>query len=491
MALGAIALGGVVLVACEESPLSPVAEPEGEVPAPAFALVLDSVATPRGPLLKDLLIAVPDSGAASGVDTLWTLGQLTAPAVLELVGGLDLERQHLPGSAILTDGVVLYYRDDGELMFRFVSLAFIAQPLTGWQQWQPPPYVDASDSLVLVDTEAASHGMRAYWSVEAPEAVGYNFHTGGPPPSCPLMISWNCYPAPSPEAASISATPPQGTLRLRAFSSDTAAAVTVRIDTVLVANETSFTTKRGEDTVTVRAVVTPASWADSVRWLVRDAGGDSVLVIAPAAETLGRGAELTWVVPAQDTSRWRAFGHPGTLGQKALAFEIVAQVTDSNGVAIDSVVRTVRQDEVDTMREEYVELVLRRVPARDDFSAHVPCGDACVNTGDYGQAVVNAPFWARLDSLRNRWTEQWQLNSLYRNPVHHIVHRGFSRDSWHPFGCAADLQTFPRPRVTQSDTVRARAFWRRLAALADSLSFRVEPIERSGAGHVHVELRCL
>jgi hypothetical protein len=56
---------------------------------------------------------VPDSGAASGVDTLWTLGQLTAPAVLELVGGLDLERQHLPGRAILTDGVVLYYRDDG------------------------------------------------------------------------------------------------------------------------------------------------------------------------------------------------------------------------------------------------------------------------------------------------------------------------------------------------------------------------------------------
>jgi hypothetical protein len=53
----------------------------------------------------------------------------------------------------------------------------------------------------------------------------------------------------------------------------------------------------------------------------------------------------------------------------------------------------------------------------------------------------------------------WRRHSLYRNPVHQIHHPGSVRNSRHPYGCAADLQTFPVPRTTAQDSTAARRFW--------------------------------
>jgi hypothetical protein len=500
-------VGGLLAFACDESPVAPDRESETSAPVPNFALLLDSAGAPRGPLLTEVTIEVPDSGANSGTQTLWGVGQIQTPAVVELVGGIDLENRHIPGSAILTEGFVLYYRQDGELMFRFVSMAFYALPPAGGQQWQQPPVAEASDSLVMVDSDAANHGLQVYWSVEAPEPVGYNFNDGGDPPPCPLMISFLCYPAPNPDPEHISATPPQGTIRVRAFSADTAAvAITVRIDTVIVANGTSFTTKRGEDSVTVRASVTGPAPTDSIRWMVRDAAGDSVQAIAPAPENLGRGPELTWVVPAQDTSRWPTV-HPGTLAQKSLAFEMVAQVTDSAGAVRDSAAVVARQDEIDTMREEYVEFShLRGVPRRQEFERHQPCTIVCINNGHYAFAIVNPGFADSLTGLQTAWGDPatWQVNVIYRNPVHNRRHvPGRDLDSFHQDGCAADLQTFPVPRNSPADNQFALDFWTRLRDLAVGRGFETEALGTiiraangdiigtrggSGLGHVHVEL---
>jgi len=287
------------------------------------------------------------------------------------------------------------------------------------------------------------------------------------------------------------------------YEPQSAGSTSVVIQSVQTANNGSFTTLATEDTITLTAVTMPASLADSVRWSVTDFTGDQVPSIPPDSASLGRGATIRWEVPKQDSVRWHAFKHPGSLDQKSLAYLIVASVTDATGATVHSKPDTVKQDEIDTMREEYVELrvTFLPVPARSDFSAEPHCDAPCLNTGDYGQAIVKPTFSGKLQSLRTHWEnpgKQWQRNSLYRNPVHQIIHlteeigKQQSRTSRHMFGCAADLQTFPaglsKSTATATDSLHAKDFWKGLKMVADSAHyFWVEPMKMSGIGHVHVQ----
>jgi hypothetical protein len=84
----------------------------------------------------------------------------------------------------------------------------------------------------------------------------------------------------------------------------------------------------------------------------------------------------------------------------------------------------------------------------------------------------------------------WQENVIYRNPVHQQLHLGSVVNSWHQYGCAADMQTFPAPRNGPADEEAATDFWQELAELAGDRGFDVEPLSDSGVGHVHVEINC-
>jgi hypothetical protein len=73
--------------------------------------------------------------------------------------------------------------------------------------------------------------------------------------------------------------------------------------------------------------------------------------------------------------------------------------------------------------------------------------------------------------------------------------------SWHQYGCAADIQTFP---VVDGDSppskiLAARLYWKRLYDAAKLLHLEVEALDPdprddtkpySGVGHVHIEFNC-
>ena len=98
---------------------------------------------------------------------------------------------------------------------------------------------------------------------------------------------------------------------------------------------------------------------------------------------------------------------------------------------------------------------------------------------------------ANLEQMREAWARPYQVNSFYGNPVHNRFHldpRASAVDSFHQYGCAADLQTFPFPRNSPENILQALEFWDDLAELAvqQPWNFYVEPLEDSGVGHVHV-----
>ena len=270
----------------------------------------------------------------------------------------------------------------------------------------------------------------------------------------------------------------------------------------------SFTILGAESRIALQADVTPAALEPRVKWLVDDDPDDLVQTAPPANVT--DGTPGTFDVPsAQSRARYTVYSHPGNLNQKSLSLRVRAQVTDDNGRTVESSnAVVVHQDEIDTMREEYIELhVPQRVPARSEFG---PPDAAHPNAADYTEVLFNTSFDTKFSQLVTAWTMRPLLGTItggYRNPVHnwrHITVRSGSGPvgaSWHMYGCAIDMQIFPvlNASSNHADTLAARAYWDRLSAQAITLGFRVEPRDRdpnmpnrpySGVGHVHVEIRC-
>ena len=130
----------------------------------------------------------------------------------------------------------------------------------------------------------------------------------------------------------------------------------------------SFITKPPESQINLQAIVTPGSLASSIKWFASDDPSDHVQTAVPS--TIPDGSPSSFNVPvAQPVARYSAYSHPGTLDQKSLSLRVRAQVTNSAGALIlSSDTATVRQDEIDTIREEYYELgITHGVPTRDKF----------------------------------------------------------------------------------------------------------------------------
>lgn len=262
--------------------------------------------------------------------------------------------------------------------------------------------------------------------------------------------------------------------------------VTARLETTNP--NSSFTAANAEHTIRLFADVTPAQFASRTQWRVEANPGYFPTPPLPSPAPVG--PETSFIVTPLDEGRWpHAHADALALAPKQLSYRAVATVADDQGVTHESGPAVATQDETDTMREEYVELRPGRIPLRGEFEERTR-GDLGKNTGDYTLAIINPTFEADLLTLQLRWSEQWQLNALYRNPVHNRFHAGGAANSWHQYGCAADIQTFPFPRNTPQDLARARAFWNRLSSLARRMNFDTEPIGDSGVGHVHVEENC-
>jgi hypothetical protein len=262
-------------------------------------------------------------------------------------------------------------------------------------------------------------------------------------------------------------------------------------------NGKSFTYAPDERKIVLEATVSPADLATAIEWEVLDAPGDRVNAIPPG--TSPTGALTSFNLPKHPRDRWPT-DHPGAMDRKPIRYQVTATVK-KDGKVYRSEPVIVGQDLVDTIREEYYEFDLddagHHVPARGDFTAwpSVPTGGAGENNGDYALAVIEPAFAAKLAVLKASWKGQWQLNTIYRNPVHnlngHIPNQTSrpSRISWHMWGCAADLQTFPVGKTAAEKAARLK-FWNDLSRFAKAKGWDVEPFEASTVSHVHVELDC-
>lgn len=276
----------------------------------------------------------------------------------------------------------------------------------------------------------------------------------------------------------------------------------------------AFTARAGENRVRLEAALSgpAAATGVTVTWEVTPEAGSGAASEAPAAPPPGSSTTLT--IPRPAAARWEHVAHPGSAASRAkqlaaasLAFRVVAVAT-RGATSWRSAPVVIRQSEASTIREEYLDLkVPQGAPAAASLVAEAP-GSAPPepNNGDYQYAVRNARFDALLEQLKQNWLSvhprrEWQINSGYRNPVHNRYHvdkgvgSGAVSASWHQYGCAADLQTFPATRSTAAQTAEAVRFWEALANEALMLGFDVEPLQSangsySGVAHLHVEKDC-
>ena len=255
-----------------------------------------------------------------------------------------------------------------------------------------------------------------------------------------------------------------------------------------------------ESRVTLQGQTDP-SIEDTVEWDVSDYAGDQT--DSPLPESVAPGVSSSFKVPATSRDRWN-MAHPASpsewLPRASLAYEVRLRfAAHSTGPAL------VRQDALDTQRQEYIDLRVPQgmVPSRASLKAH-----PYYREKDYALAVVNPTFDDLVASLALRWQPNpFVVNGLYRSPVHNAYHvtkgksSGTVSASWHQYGCGADLQTFPGidERSSPQELAAARHFWDGLAEEARTLGLRVEqrspdPTKPgkpfSGVGHVHVETQC-
>ena len=259
----------------------------------------------------------------------------------------------------------------------------------------------------------------------------------------------------------------------------------------------SFTAKPGENQIALQAQVTPVNLSSGVTWRIEE--DPSHYPLSPLPPTPPQGADASFTVQLLGPGRWPGdHGASLQLEPKQLSYKVTATVTDGTGHVKESETKLVTQDEIDTAREEYVELgVSRGVPARGVFGAHFG------NRGDYGVAVINPDFDGSFVALELQWSPSTlQVNSLYRNPVHNRWHVPGAANSLHQYGCAADLQTFPvLPAFPPlPELQKAQNYWDLLRDAVIDAGFDVEQRDpdpatpqqaSSGVGHVHIETECI
>jgi hypothetical protein len=277
--------------------------------------------------------------------------------------------------------------------------------------------------------------------------------------------------------------------------------------------DTAFTSVAGENRIRLRAKLPAEFQSAEVTWQVEQGVGNTwVSVSVPP----GKETEIAVTSPTQMT-RYQGV-HPNTPALRAEGLKRqriqyrVSAVARQGSRSAQSHTLVVPQAMMAAIRQEYLDLGLRRgAPPLSWFTevGRLPRG---LIYGDFDVAVAEPEFMERLAQLEQVWKNdyklKWQLNGLFRNPVHNRFHvrgggSGTVSNSWHQFGCAADLQTFPvltGGRATPLDSTNARQFWDALTAEARELDFDVEPRDKnpsrpgaaySGVGHVHIETDCL
>ncbi len=260
----------------------------------------------------------------------------------------------------------------------------------------------------------------------------------------------------------------------------------------------SFLVKDGEDTIKLSARVVPTALEAQIRWTVVDDPDDSVLTQPPRAVPDGPASQFLVPRSNADSNRWNQRGgmseHPGSMAKKSLGYKITASVVFNGKTYLDSA--RVRQDAMDTAREEYVDWHKRTVLARDDL---VATGDRTRNTGDYSVWPSSTRLLARMSVLQElastRFGRQLTVTGGYRNPLHHHRHaRARAAESPHLYGAATDFRITDGPAGYRDPrtyflAIRKLAWNERVGGCFEPEDTIIDGSASHTVDHVHVDWR--
>lgn len=169
-----------------------------------------------------------------------------------------------------------------------------------------------------------------------------------------------------------------------------------------------------------------------------------------------------------------------TEGRKGkLSYKVTAYLEEKSG---DQASIVIQQDELDQLRQEYVDMEKSRVPQRDEFTRD----HRDYNFGDYSWAIVDQAVVDGYASIVKAFEpNQTSLNCAYRNPVHNAKIGG-KKESRHIYGDALDLQT---PSIGHTGLPNKDDWNILLKASEKANPTYTEPYDQSGAGHVHIDWR--
>lgn len=186
---------------------------------PLAALAPAGAATP-GALLGEVAFTIPDTGAASGILTLTTLGSASGPVLVDLVGPIQISNGTIPLTGALNPGAVMWFHSNGDLYVRYLTFGLFSVSSSGRRSYMSSPDLAPGDSVAVVDDSAMFHGITVIWETAAEEWSGLNASDPGFTHACPIMVSFTCIVPPPFVPANVSDVGPHGTIHVRAYAAE-------------------------------------------------------------------------------------------------------------------------------------------------------------------------------------------------------------------------------------------------------------------------------
>jgi hypothetical protein len=140
---------------------------------------------------------------------------------------------------------------------------------------------------------------------------------------------------------------------------------------------------------------------------------------------------------------------------------------------------TIRQDEVDRLRQQYIDMQKTTVPARATFinSGSSPQGNVQftqIKSPDSDWAIFS--IFGQMDTWQSNYGGPLGISRGYSTPAHNDTVAGAATNSQHIYGNAADVAS-------------GATTWAALRQAARDGGACTEPLSISGSGHVHADWR--
>lgn len=168
-----------------------------------------------------------------------------------------------------------------------------------------------------------------------------------------------------------------------------------------------------------------------IRWEIED--DPAVDGVTPVPDiTAIQGANATLVIDIPLVPAGRDFHY--------LNYRIRAQVTLDNTL-LSSAWRAMIQDEIDMLRQQYIDMQKNRIPDRDEFinagnTAHFDLSEGACHCGHHAYHLWS--IMNNLETVRANLGHPMTINSGYRCPIHNAAEGG-REESQHIYGLAADV----------------------------------------------------